>query len=342
MAQSIHCNRTRNDKVVTPTIEEVEKTVGADGDYTDIKTALASITDNSYYKRYTLKVQAGTYDYSDDGDDIGISLKNYITIDGVDKSKVFIKKLDSTFAMTKATVDIDKSVDIEYTSIRNCTIISNGCKCPLHIDNAKMVGTFEGINLDLINRMPDTSNVTGNERNCFASGIKSTEHFILKNVRANGVIWGHNYANTQSTGSIEFYNCTAKTIRFGELSSNGHDNIIVKGCKADIFELQWFSEYVGTKFGLYFDLEGNTINSCKIVDHAGTGDALQDYYGGKYPFTIQNLHTYCYSTENIAIGDTVYWVNNNYQFEVTKTNNGNVAGTAVENISNTMVLIEKI
>ncbi len=224
-------------------IEKIVKqggTIGVDCDYTDIQSALTAITDNSFFKRYTLRVLDGVYDYSDNGNNIGVSLKNYVTILGRSKANVIIVKRDSTFAWEKATVDIDTTQNIDYMSIQNCTIISNNCKCPLHIDNSKFIGTFEGINLDLINEQAIS---TGDYQNNFAVGWRNKEHFILKNVRGNGKLWGHNYNNTSSEGMFELINCTSKYIQIGDLTSYGRDHVIINGCKAEYFEHLWFSEY---------------------------------------------------------------------------------------------------
>lgn len=324
-------------------------TVGVDCDYTDLRACVHSILDSSYYKRYDVLVLDGVYDYSDNGDDIGLYLRDYVNVIGIDKSRVIIKKLETTFTWAKAAVDVLKTSDIEYTSIQNCTIISNNCKCPLHIDIAKMVGTFEGINLDLINTQTKGTGdyPTTGSPNCFAVGSSGkSSRFILKNVRANGKIWGHNWVDTHTECTFEFINCTAKRIAFGDLTSNGNDHVIVKGCKADIFEMIWFNDYPSSKPyqkpSYDFVLEGNEISRTLLSANSGTHNVLTEYYNGKYPFNIAGIHTYCYSTENIAVGDTVYKVASDNLWEITKTNNGNILGRAVENISNNMVLVEKI
>ncbi len=237
-----------------PQTTYVEKIVKQDGvvgvncDYTDIREAIREIEDNSKLKRYIIKVLNGTYDYSNSGN-IGIALKNYVTIVGQSKNGVKIIKRDDIFAWEKATIDINTTENIEYTSIQNCTIISNNCKAPLHIDNPCFIGTFEGIDLNLINeqRLGSGDNPSDGYANTFAVGWRGKEHFKLINVISNGKLWGHNYNNTLSEGIFELRNCTSRTIQIGDLASNGQDLIILKNCNADIYEYLWFNEYIKVK-----------------------------------------------------------------------------------------------
>lgn len=327
------------------TVNEI--TVGNNCEFTDIKEALNSINDNSSTNQYILRVKSGTYDYSNDGDIIGLKLKNFVTIDGGDKSKVTIIKNDNSFSWSKATVDIDTTQIIEYTSIKNCTIVSNNCKCPLHIDNTALIGKFEGINLDLINlQTKGTGDYPSNgSPNCGAFGWKNNSHIKLSNVRANGKLWGHNYTDTKSNGVIEFVNCNCKKLQFGDLTSQGKDKIIVKGCKADMFEHLWFSEYESSKDrkpSFEFELYGNNITKSSVKDHAEKHDALNDYFGGKYPFNLNEIHAYVYCTEDLKLGDVVYKKNFDNLYEVTKNINDEAVGRVIENKSYNMVLVEKI
>ena len=284
-------------KIVTVT-KTVKKggTIGVDCDYTDIKEALNAITDNSSSKRYIINVLDGVYDYSDDGDLIGVPLKNYITIHGQSKNVRIIKR-DSYFGWDKAVVDIDKSQKIEYTAIKGAaTIISNNCKCPIHIDHDKFLGVFEAENLDLINEqaLGTGDNPSEGQANCFAVGWRGDEHFRLTNIRANGKLWGHNYANKASNGVFELINCNCDTIQIGDLTSSGSDKVILKGCKANLYEHLWFSEYKGNKNyqrqSFSFELIGNDIAQSIVADHAGTHNALTDYYNGIYPFVLSGIH----------------------------------------------------
>ena len=331
------------------TVEKIVRKNGAIGvncDYTDIKQALDSITDNGYYKRYKIKVFDGVYDYSNNGENIGIKLKNYVEVEGVNKSTTIIKKLEDTFDWGKATVDMNNE-KVEYTKIKGFTLISNNCKCPLHIDGRDLVGTFIGEDLDLINLQAKGTGdfpVDGSP-NCGAFGLATTEHIILKNVRANGKLWGHNWMDTNSNATLEFINCNSKKLQFGDLTSQGNDKIILKGCRADVLEHLWFSEYEsskGRKPSYEFTLEGNNINKTIVDDHAKMHDALNEYFKGKYPFNLAEIHTYCYCTEDVEINDLVYEKDFTNLFEVTKTNNGKLVGRVIENKTNNMVLVEKV
>lgn len=298
---------------ITPTIiEKVVKkggTIGTDCDYTDIKVAINSITDNSYHKQYLLNVLDGDYDYSDDGDFIGIYMKNYITLHCQSKNVRIIKR-ESAFNWGKATIDVSNET-IEYTAIKGAaTIISNNCKCPIHIDSANFTGMFEAENLDLINEQPigTGDNPSEGQANCFAVGWRGNEHFKLSNIRANGKIWGHNYTNTKSKGIFELIGANCRTIQIGDLTSYGNDKVILRGCKADLYEHLWFSEFTGNRAyqrqSFAFELVGNNIAQSVVADHAGTHDALTEYFNGIYPFTISNLHKIMNGT-GITVGSLV-------------------------------------
>ena len=151
--------------------------------------------------------------------------------------------------------------------------------------------------------------------------------------------------DTNSNATLEFINCNSKKLQFGDLTSQGNDKIILKGCRADVLEHLWFSEYEsskGRKPSYEFTLEGNNINKTIVDDHAKMHDALNEYFKGKYPFNLAEIHTYCYCTEDVEINDLVYEKDFTNLFEVTKTNNGKLVGRVIENKTNNMVLVEKV
>ena len=103
-----------------------------------------------------------------------------------------------------------------------------------------------------------------------------------------------------------------------------------------------FESTKGRKPSYEFDLEGNNISRTILSDHAGTHDALNDYFKGKYPFNLNEIHTYCYCTEDVQVGDIVYKKNFDNLFEVTKVENEYKVGKVIENKFNNMVMIERI
>ncbi len=314
-------------------------TVGTDCDFTDIRDALNAITDNSAKKRYILYVMDGDYDYSDNGDVIGVRLKNWVTLRG-QSYKTRIIKRDSVFDWAKATIDKEAG-DMDYIAIEGFfTIISNNCKCPIHIDSGVVkYGLFQ--NLNLINEQPlgnSGDNPRDGEANCFALGFRGSDHIVLKNITANGKLWGHNETDKNSNGIFEFINCDCRTIQIGELTSQGNDTVIVKGCNSDEFQLLWFSEpdFVSSepyRNSYNFVFEGNNIKNAVIRDHKMVNDipvqdALEVFYKGKFPFRIAGIHKEFYGA-NIVKGSNVSKVNNSTvkTWEVGET----VFGKALEN-----------
>lgn len=288
-------------------------TIGTDCDYTDIRDALAAITDNSAKKRYFVYVMDGNYDYSNNGDNIGVRLKNYVTLRGQSYNTRIIKR-DSVFDWAKAAVDKEAG-DMDYIAIEGFfTIISNNCKCPIHIDSGKVkYGLFQNINLINEQTLGTGDNPVEGEANCFALGWRGDDYIVLKNIKANGKLWGHNSTDTGSKAKFELINCNCPRIQIGDLNSQGSDEIIVKGCNVDEFQLLWFSypDFVSVKpprNSFNFVFEGNKIANAIIKDHAQTHDALEEFYKGKFPFSISEIHKEFYGA-GITKGSDVSKVN---------------------------------
>ncbi|UFK27439.1 hypothetical protein [Elizabethkingia phage TCUEAP2] len=330
--QSFIDNQKENTPIKIEYIVKKNGTIGVDCDFTDIKMCVKSITDASRYKQYFINVLNGIYDYSNDGENIGIELKNYVFINGQSLDVIIIKR-ETTFDWGKATIDKVPG-NVEFIGIKNCTIISNNCKSPIHIDSDIVEkGVFE--NLVLINEQPlgTGDNPIDGEANCFALGWRGDDHIILKNIRANGKLWGHNNYGTKSNATFEIIDCNCRTIQIGEINSKGSDNLKIKGCNADVFQLLWFSQLTGVvesdfRNSYNFEFSGNKIENAIIADHAGNYNALEKYYFGKFPFAISEIHKEMNGT-GILVGDKVSKVNNS---TVKVLENGEIEfGTAVEN-----------
>lgn len=335
-----------NETVQEPSVEVINKTVkkggtvGVDCDFTDIKVAINSITDNSERKRYVLNVLDGDYDYSNDGDAYGILLKNYITLKGQSFNTRIIKRQPS-FSWGQNAVEKAPG-DFDYIVMQGFTVISNNCKAPIHVDSESVkYALFENLNLINEQALGTGDNPADGEANCFALGWRMNDHVVLRNIKANGKLWGHNATDTKSSGTFEFINCNCRVIQIGDLTSQGNDNIIVKGCEVDEFQLLWFSEFNSgypKRNSFSFAFEGNNIASAVVKDHAGTHDALEEFYKGKYPFSISGLHKEMNGI-GITKGSNVTKINNS---TVKTWQTGEVVfGKAIENTDiNNRLLIQ--
>jgi hypothetical protein len=290
-------------------------TVGAGQTYTDIKSALDSITDNSFTNRYQILVLNGEYDLSLDGL-VGLGMKNYVDIVGQSRNGVRVIKRLSGQTGNSVFNASQYDVHLDYASLRNMTLISYKCKAPVHIDSVDF-NLIELINLNLINEnTPDLANY----QNCLAIGLTQNEHVVCKGVYANGVLWAHNKNNPHYEGkkgcSFELYNCISKSIQIGDLLNYGHDTFIAEGCKAEYLNYLYYKNY-GTPLSYVtpsFDcqLKGNTIDYIKATTTTDGGvttveTGWDELNGGKVFISEPSIYSYCknVSVSNLAKGSLV-------------------------------------
>ncbi|MBU2701190.1 hypothetical protein Ga0466249_002304 [Sporomusaceae bacterium BoRhaA] len=294
---------TRTEKVV-----KVGGTIGTDCDFTDINTALDTVSGTSLSK-VVLRVLNGTYDVSSDGRNY-TGMKNYVDIIGQSRSGVQIVRRMSNYNAVYATFDpVYYGSEINRASLRNMTIISNNCKCPVHIDGDQLNGTIEVIDCDLINENPASNE---NYQNALACGLRQNQHVIARGVRTNGTLWAHN-SNTHYLGdgcSFELYNCISRYIQVGDLLSYGKDKFIAEGCRAEYLKLRYYKDYGGqlsyVEPSWEFQLRGNKIERIlatytdNIEVPFSTG-VFGDLYGGKWGIADPSIHAYCKNTSMSAI-----------------------------------------
>ena len=103
MAHSKNAMQNERYELIEITVK-ASGTKGIDCDYTDIRSALDSINDNSSEKRYVVRVLNGIYDVSDDGE-LYLGMKNYVDIVGQSRGGVVVIKRDSAYSAEKATFD---------------------------------------------------------------------------------------------------------------------------------------------------------------------------------------------------------------------------------------------
>ncbi|MBP1990934.1 DUF2190 family protein [Paenibacillus eucommiae] len=285
--------------------------VGADCDFTDIKTALDSITDNSAEKPYRLRIQNGVYDVSYDGN-LYLGMKNYVDIVGQSRGGVQVIKREADYSDAKSTFDSAfYKQKIEYSSLRNMTIISKNTKCPVHIDDDYLSGTIELIDCTLINEnTPDM----GNYQNGLACGLRKGQRVVARGVYSNGMLWAHNGVELYGDEGCRFelFQCICKFIMIGDLATYGKDIVIVEGCKAEFLRYLYFKNldkehlrgYKQSSFT--FELRGNQIEYIEAVvtldgGHTFIPTGFDEVYEGKWSICDPAIHQFVKNTSSMKI-----------------------------------------
>lgn len=295
-------------------VEKVVKaggTPGTDCDFTDIKSALDSIRDNSARKRYVLRIRNGVYDVSDDGNPY-LGMKNYVDIVGQSRGGVQVVKRDAEYTDAKSVFDSAfYKQRIEYASLRNMTIISKNAKCPVHIDDSFLCGTIELIDCTLINE--NTADM-GNYLNGLACGLRKGQRVVAKGVYTNGMLWAHNGVEVYGDEGCRFelYHCICKFIMIGDLVTYGKDIVIVEGCKAEFLRYLYIKglatahlrPYVQSSFT--FELRGNQIEYVEAVvtldgGHTFIPTAWEEVYEGKWSICDPSIHHFVANTGTTEI-----------------------------------------
>ncbi|MDG0810456.1 DUF2190 family protein [Cohnella rhizosphaerae] len=296
-------------------VEKIVKaggTVGVDCDYTDLKTALDDITDNSFRKRYVLRILNGVYDVSNDGN-LCLGLKNYVELVGQSRGGTRIVKRDDVYSDGKNVFDtLYYRQRIEYTGLRNMTIVSYNAKAPIHIDDDFLLGTIELIDCTLINEnTPDM----GNYRNCLACGLRKGQRVVARGVHSNGMLWLRNdfEAYAGEGCRIELYNCISPFIVIGDLITYGQDTVVVEGCRAEFLRYLYLKgiapkrlrPYVQSSFS--FEMRGNSIDFVEAVTTLDLGftslpTAFNELCEGKWSISDPSIHRFACNTGTMDIG----------------------------------------
>ena len=327
--------------------------VGKNGDYADIKVALDSITDNSYNNRYVITVDSGDYDYSNDETVPYLGLKNYVSIVGKDRGTCKIINKKSTTSCNWNYSGIDPAYyneSIMEASIENFTIITQGCKSPIHIDtdyNHLAFGgkiTINNCNLvDLNTALMD--GFEGSGAGGVNVGLRAGQSVIVKNCNSNGIIYAHNSPNQNVKEGcyFEIYNCRFKNTMIGDLCSNSYDRAYIHGSKFDYMNINVYP--LGTdlkKYNWTIDLDSNDIGQIYGYHNQYPNDKYylwDNYFGGKFAVNDSSIHDYCYNSSNETIerGSFVklleHQISEIFGTSIKLADNSDLYGVALENIA---------
>ena len=332
---------TINDKIINK-IENIAYTneinVGVGKDYESIEEALESIVNPSEKNRYKIIVNEGEYNLDTSRYNC-YPTRDYTTIEGVNRDKVIVKAIFSTtdYDSQKNTFDvIPASNTFHYTAFKNMTIICQGGKCPIHIDNPNNAGATIDIdncilidlNTNNMNKIPLYEGVYGaGGINC---GICNKTIININRCIANGGIYAHSYTGDK-IGQAVFYikNSFFKDTTIGAIGATmvptKRNKYILEDCTAR---------------NVYIE---NTSN--KEWDIISKGRNNIGYYGRILPTTTSEVEVFCKdiqkfvynnSDEIISYGELLEYQNIFGQSPmgifVAKANNGIFAGMAMQTI----------
>lgn len=304
LVEESHIVKTIEQSPTTTTVVvNINGTAGVDCDFTDLREAINSITDNSYTNRYVITIMNGVYDFSNDGY-YHLPFKNYVDYVGQTKTGVRLIKRPPSFHHKYAVFDIDGYGEkIQYASVRNLTCICYNGKGPIHVDSTyndlSSGGTIEVINCDLINEnTPDIPHYnTG-----LACGLRDGQRVVAKYVNSNSSLWAHNVAplTSYSGCAFELYSCRFPNTMVGDVYCYGRDKFIMHNCKLNFIIFDQSDPFNQKrdyfKYSWDIDLQNNEIGYI-IGQLQGYPDQNNDFwtyvYGGKFGIQDSTIHNYC-------------------------------------------------
>ena len=183
-------------------VVDINGTVGTNCDFTSIIDCLNSITDNSYYKPYTVLVKNGVYDIT------GINylpIKDYVTVQGESISKTIISNYTSSGDQNVVCFD-PNGQNVHYAKIENMTLKINRGKCCIHSDSGSAIadgGTVEVSSVHLID-------LVGNNYGGINLGLHSGQTFYIHDCFGMVEVYTHTSLNTsakESPSTFRVENC---------------------------------------------------------------------------------------------------------------------------------------
>lgn len=320
--------------------------VGANETYKNINSALNAITDNSEDKKYKIIVKSGTYDVPSNEPYFGI--KNFVDIQGEDKSTVIVRNIYSTnsYDVSRATFDPQRyGESIMSANLSNMTIISQGCKCPIHIDGNNIAngGNITIDNCILMDLNTPNNYYTTNRLtriggvNC---GLGNGQSVTVKNTISNGTLYAHNHSTTTTPSTFTIDNCTCRGTLIGcAYETDVKDNYIITNSTLDYVAIQTLYA-TSNKYNVV--MSNNNINYIfapnddNITNPYGTFDTFFNGKCGIPDTSCMQLMFNC-SDNTISRGDIVYsksdgnnrgWLSGEY----IRGTGTNFAGVAMEDI----------
>jgi len=330
-----------------PNVNKTIIYVGSSETYKNIDSALSAITDNSESKQYKIIVRAGVYNVPSSSPYFGV--KNYVDIEGEDKTTVIVQNIYSTSTYDDGRATFDPALynqTIMSATLSNMTIISQGCKCPIHIDGTA-IGNGGKIRIDncILMDLNTPSNYVSNTQrftriggvNC---GLGNGQTVEVTNTISNGTLYAHNQSPTTTPSTFIIDHCMCRGTLIGcAYDVNVKDNYIVTNSKLDYIAIQTLYA-TSNKYNI--TLSNNEVNYIfapsddNITDPYGAFDTLFDGKCGLHEASCVKL-MFNAQSETIERGSIVYFVTDQYNKGYLSdtfigTIGTNLAGVAMEDI----------
>lgn len=281
------------------------------GDFTNLRSALESLTDAGPNKRYSVYLKEGTYnifaDYTteeiDNASFIGLRIPNYVDLIGLGKKEntIIRGELADTFSTTtKNRVALSKFGEGRF---ENLTIIGKNTRYALHDDYNYPDTKRTVINCDFIKEAGGGLNVA------YGAGSYSGMEFEFKDsyfyVDATSYPFSfHNNVSLAKSCKWRIENCQFESkngewvVRFGSMGSGHADTIEMIGCKLG-GKILLNEEVAGSGVGIDFELKGygNSVVPVDIVQTSATP--------ATYEFVNETERVYNASAGTIAKGSLV-------------------------------------
>lgn len=188
------------------------------GDYTTLKSALASISNNSFYNRYVVEIYEGTYDLKEEysaewGESgfIGCTVPPFVKLKGVGaRENIIITAEDTTtdqsIRILMATINLHQSSELE-----NLTVKGEGLKYTVHddFDSEKLDGYREITDVTVMGDNPLTSAIWG--AGAWARTKTRFKNCLFSSNNKVHVFYMHNNTSAKYPSYIEFVNCRFKS-----------------------------------------------------------------------------------------------------------------------------------
>lgn len=313
----------KNENVNYYSVSKLVVDINGNGDFTDIKSALDSITDNSKKNRYVISVKPGTYDISDTSLPY-LGFKNYVEIIGEHKTRCIVanRKSSTTYNAEYSVFDPNYYADrIEYSAIKNMTLISEGGKCPVHIDtdyNHLVDGGVIRIENCVLRDMNNPNTMTnfsasGNIWGGVNVGLGGGQSVEVYNCDSNGIIYAHTRPNQSKGCKFDVRNCICQYGQVADLLDNSNDDEF-NFINCDVKQMSIaVNTTLGTNIGIFsprIDFSGSKFEYFRTYwdDGSSVGDVYSlwdNMFDGKFAFPASCMHKLVLAKKEIHRGSLV-------------------------------------
>lgn len=278
-------------------IKRTEISVSPDGsrDYTTLKDALTSMTDNNALTQYIVKVYPGTYnvlsDFTDneilDENFKGLIVMNGVYVEGVgQRDDIVINGVLEGSTYDSVRNNISPFNMAGDSGLSNMTIIATGMRYCIHDDigsSASRTHIFKHLTLRASSMTSASAyNIT------YGAGYGNMKNMLFEDVDFGDAMSTHGTEGWTYSPRIVLENCSAKLYTFGDYASDENVYITMNNCKGVAIRVTRSSESQTQ----YIRLNGE-----------GTNDIIMDCYEG-FVYNLGQCRKY-ENAYNFSVGQAV-------------------------------------